>query len=111
VALRRLGHLLLAAALVIAGQGALEHPLVHLDEVLHAHAPGGDQGHEHSEDRGPACGVCVAFAADGAGVTMAPQRFATTAAADIRIAGGGSTVHAPALLLAYSSQAPPRSIS
>jgi hypothetical protein len=79
--LRTLARLLLAAALLVAWQAALQHPIEHVDELgelVHVH-----DGHAHDGDREPGslCDLLAALTACAAGQSSVlcpvPCRYAT----------------------------------
>lgn len=59
--LRKLALFFVAAALLLAAQGALEHPISHLGEAVQAAAQGADD--ERQPDGAHHCDLCVAFSA------------------------------------------------
>lgn len=104
---RRLARLVLALALLVAWQGALEHPLAHVHEALHAHGDSGDPGHEHQHGEIPhACDTCVAGAAlevAAPGVSYA----GTASPVAAMIHPGAHAALLPRAPPPYRSQAPP----
>ncbi len=104
--LRRLARSFLAAALLFAAQGALEHPLVHLDETVGAAQSAAD----HRDDTDAAahpCDMCVAFAslcgmAGGAALALRVDAPAAPVPTDALL--GHLLPRAPP---AFHSQAPP----
>lgn len=107
--LARALRLVLAAALLAAWQGALVHPLAHVDEHGgFVHVGGGHDGHDHEDDEDGPNALCDAIAAvaacvDGRILLAVPS----PAVADVALA-------APVAVLrgvpppAYRSQAPPQ---
>ena len=107
--LRKLARIFLAAALLFAAQGALEHPLVHLDELVDAAQCAHDHPHgpDRSDAAGHACDMCVAFAAvgiaaDHAAPVLRPDAPAAPLRSDALL--GRFLPRAPP---AFQSQAPP----
>jgi hypothetical protein len=98
-------RLLLAAALLVAWQQALVHPLAHVDEhggLVHL---AGDHDDDSPGAADPTCDAIAAVAvAIGAGQS-APE--ASTSGTDASVAGH-DFCPASALRLAYRSQAPPQ---
>lgn len=104
-------RLLLSAALLIAWQQALVHPLVHVDadgSFIHLAVDHGSHGHGgHGEDRKPDL-LCDAIAAVTAAVGSAPSTPGLLGfgaeVAEAEAAGCRSRL----LRLAYRSQGPPQ---
>jgi len=100
--LRRLATLLLAAALLVGWQSALEHPLEHVDEhggFVHKSDP-----HDSSNADGPLCDAIAAVAV-AIGCAAAPAAFAApefAAAAEVPSRARPNTPLAP------SSRDPPQ---
>jgi|CXWL01.1.fsa_nt_gi hypothetical protein len=100
-------RVLLAAALLVAWQNALVHPIEHVDEAGgFVHLSGGhDGGQRNGNAADPLCDAVAAAAAcvaSTAGLVFAvPQGIESLSARQ-----ADSFRHAP--LLAYRSQAPPR---
>jgi len=109
--LRKLARLFLVLALLAAWQGALEHPLVHLHETLHAHGDDGDSSHDHPHEgpqhEGPhSCDTCVAGAALWFAVhAYVPPVPATSGASMVDSGTRGEFL--PRAPPAFRSQAPP----
>lgn len=107
--LARALRLVLAAALLAAWQGALVHPLAHIDgHGGFVHLSGGAEGHGHDdEERGPdaLCDAIAAVAACVDGRILLP--VPSPAVADVALAAPIAVprgVPPPA----YRSQAPPQ---
>lgn len=110
--LSRALRLVLAAALLAAWQGALVHPLEHVDEHGgFVHLAGGHHGHDHHEDHdhddgaNALCGAIAAVAACVAGrIVLAMPSSAVADSATRAPLAVPRSVAAPA----YRSQAPPQ---
>jgi HAMP domain-containing protein len=92
------------AALLFAARGALEHPISHLGEAVHAAAQGADD--DRQPDGAHHCDLCVAFSAiaslaDGAAL---PSIDACVALRIGAAAAGELLLRAPP---PFHSQAPP----
>ncbi|MEX2240227.1 MAG: hypothetical protein WD775_05985 [Burkholderiales bacterium] len=101
--LRRLATLLLAAALLVGWQSALEHPLEHLDEHGGFVHKSGDH-HDSSNADGPLCDAIAAIAV-AVGCAAAPAAFA---APEFAAAAETPSRARPNTLLAPSSRDPPQ---
>jgi hypothetical protein len=103
--LRTLGRLLLAVALVVAAQGALEHPLAHLDAATAAGSPQAGVDEEHHQDLAHPCDACVSFTSlaglPGASAGLRPD---TAPGGALRRAGAEELPRAPS---PFFSHAPP----
>src|SRR5262245_28125153 len=102
--LQRLARFLLVAALVVAGQGALEHPLAHLGTALQAHESVAT-GEGHSQDVAHACEFCIAASGIGA---LADSKAGSVDLANgaVRATARPARADLPGSPLAYRSQAP-----
>lgn len=106
--LARALRLFLAATLLAAWQGALVHPLEHVDEHGgFVHLSGGHDGHDHDDEGGPGA-LCDAIAAVAACIDgrLLPA-IASSAVAEVATAAPVS-IPRGAPPPAYRSQAPPR---
>lgn len=109
MSLSRALRLFLATALLAAWQGALVHPLAHVDEHGgFVHLSGGDDGHDHDDEQSGPNALCDAIAAvaacvDGRILLAVPASAVAdvAAAASIAVPRG---VPPPV----YRSQAPPQ---
>lgn len=107
--LARALRLILAAVLLAAWQGALVHPLEHVDgHGGLVHLSGGDDGHDHDDGKGGPNALCDAIAAvaaciDGRIALAVPASAvaAIAAAAPVAFLRGAPPP-------AYRSQAPPQ---
>ena len=103
--LRRLLRLLLAAALLAAWQGALLHPIEHIDRAGQlVHVAG--TTHDPNEDGGPSA-LCDAIAAVAGCVGEGPKQLIVPPAGgeSVAIAAAGEPRGSPPRY--YSSRAPP----
>jgi len=101
--LRRLATLLLAAALLVGWQSALEHPLEHVDEHGGFVHKSGDH-HDSSGAGGPLCDAIAAIAV-AVGCAAAPAAFA---APEFAAAAETPSRARPNTPLAPSSRDPPQ---
>lgn len=100
--LRRFARLVLVLALLVAWQGALEHPLAH----IHAQAHAADADHDGPQELPHACDACLAYAALGA-VADAPAAPRPADAAAAVAAAGPDGSRLPCAPPAFRSRAPP----
>lgn len=101
---RALALLFVAVALLFASQGALEHPISHLGEAVHAAVQGG--GDDRQPDGAHHCDLCVAFSAM-AGLADGATLPSIDACAALRIGAGAVGDLLPRAPPAFRSQAPP----
>lgn len=106
--MKRALRLLLAAALLVAWQQALVHPLAHVDAggaLVHLADAHDSHGRDHEDKPDPLCDAIAAVAAAiGAGKTaLEVPAYGAEALLDRQSASS-----AGALQLAYRSQAPPQ---
>ncbi len=97
---------LLAAALLVAWQNALVHPIEHVDEAGEFIHLAGGHGGEHRNDRAPDP-LCDAIAALGACVNGSSNTVAVSSRVSEAPDCGKAAIPSGALFLAYRSQAPP----